>query len=230
MKIATADLTPGEISALGFQDISQMPATVEVPDLPTGEAKLVPVVAKVNPASIPELTRDVVEASLAAQIPRVPEFDPEDITGFMVHLLGGAPFVKTYRMFGGRLTVRLQTRTAQQDEAIARTITALPQEMPAAEKLRLNLELSKTLMIKDIQLQDAVPLRPVFDLTPPLAPEPGGPPAALPLLEARKVLLGHLNQTTWTALSHCQGRFLTVYQGLLNQSDNESFWEAGSSN
>jgi hypothetical protein len=217
MKIPVSQLTPGELEALGFQDISTRPETVEIPDGPVADQKLKPVTAQLDPTRVPEPSREVVEASMEAEKPKAQEFSPEDVTGFLVHLLGGKPFRKSYRLFGGNLQVTLQTRTASQDEAIAREIACLPEGIPVTEKLRLHSELSKTVSIYEVSLRDQPPLRPVFDL-------------AEPLLEARQAILGELTQTTWSALQYVQLQFDSLYRGLLAKSDDESFWEAGSSN
>ncbi len=219
--VLTTNLLPEELEGLGLTGLP--PSTVELPGFPSEGDRLKPAVGTVDQSRVPEPSPGVVAAAQAIEAgkPEAPKISPQDAEeqmAFLVHLLGGKPFRKTFSYFGGQIQVTMRSRTSLEDELCAREIARLPMDLPPVEYVRLYGEFAQLLSLEEVQLGDQPPNR--FNFTADIA--------RLSLMEQRDALFSRLQGPLGELIRTSYAGFDKAYQGLMARRNDPDFLKAGS--
>lgn len=232
--VATDSMTPDELLALGFSDLSQAPKTVEIPALPAEappkgtKGKKRKVVE--GPSTMPAPTEEVRRAAqeiVNGPIEKPDEVQPAVMAAFVTHLLGGQPFRQSYEYFGGMVQLTLQTVDNILDDRISAAamihdpqlgdLSGLSPQALLGARIRFRNELALVFSVHRLAVSQE-------DRSPNWK-------AALAIKGAtlagvRESFLGGISPTVYSVLVDAHQQFRDTYTGLLGRAKDPSFWKA----
>ena len=196
-----------------------------------------------GPSTYVEKTKDgkVVEQSkedITNLPPPAPKEDPVeelDKASFLVAMMGGGSFQKTYRLFGNRIEVTFRTRTAQEDAMCAAQaykddeFERVPNMEPALrQQLRMNRYLDYQFVRSLMSIGTAGSPPRAFDVDAAVVVDTKHGIGASKLRATRLDLESELAQPMRVALRSIHVKFENLVGRLASEVDNPDFWQAGS--
>jgi hypothetical protein len=254
-EISTDQLTDGELAALEASGVDVTGPMVKLPETKTASAAPAEKTTKTveAPPPPPEVVQRVKERVAAQQelegssyeikdadgkvvkkvgstTPAEPEEDPveaADKQAFLIHILGGQRFTKSYDLFGGAMTVTFRTRTTAEDETCANQ-AFYDEQLDGGYsgntlETRNNQRLQRYYDYQFVASLYSIKVK-------------GSPPRMFsafegkehPLRAARQDLNVEFSQALKLALRAFHNRFEALVAKLVGEANSKDFWEAGS--
>lgn len=172
----------------------------------------------------------------APEPPKVEDVVAEaDKAAFLIAMLGGAPFRKTYKMFGGKIDVVFQTRTAVVDAACASQAykddefePLINIEVNTKQQLRMNRYFDYQFVCSLHSMTAAGSPPRIFDVEAAVVDAKKHGVGATKLRATKIELDAELAQPIRVALRSLHSRFENLVAKMTMEADNPDFWEADS--
>lgn len=161
--------------------------------------------------------------------------DDVDKAAFLVSMLGGNPFRKSYRLFGGKLLVTFAARSAEVDAMCAAQAyrddefeSLVNVEVQVRQSLRMNRYFDYQFVTSLHSIESAGSPPRVFDVNTTAVVDSKHGVGASKLRAARLELDRELSQPLRVALRSTHSKFENTVAKMVMEANNPDFWEADS--
>ena len=158
--------------------------------------------------AVKDAAKKIVAGETVEHVEVPPTTDDQE---FLVHVLGGKPFQKVFRYFGGKVQLTLRTMSGADEELCAKSAGKLVTSASPIEHLRLYREYKMLCSIHAVEVEGSVPLH-------------IHPPSDVVDLEAYRLqVVSKLSGPVYGLLNDAYNKFENVYDALMRKAADPSF-------